>query len=58
MSIDSKLLNRMQVFADVAAQFGIDSTNEEAVDDFFEKQVPSLPVKEQEKVFGKLLESM
>ncbi len=46
----------MHVFADIARKYGIDPTNDTAIDEFFISTVPTLTENEQQAIFTELLQ--
>jgi len=46
----------MYVFADIARKYGIDPTNDAAIDEFFITTVPTLTEDEQQAIFTELLQ--
>ncbi|MEO8383251.1 MAG: FHA domain-containing protein [Acidobacteriota bacterium] len=45
----------MNAFATIAARYGVDPTDEEAVDRFFDERAPSLPAEEREAILAELM---
>jgi len=45
----------MSAFAVIAARHGVDPSDEEAVDRFFDENAPELPLEEREAIFAELL---
>jgi hypothetical protein len=45
----------MSAFAVIAARHGVDPSDEEAVDRFFDERAPELPLEEREAIFAELL---
>lgn len=49
------MATHMSAFADIAARYGVDRADDEAVDRFFDEVAPSLPEIEREKILSELL---